>query len=115
MLRKDRLRTVVQAKRYSKAVGIKAVQEVVAAKGYYDCDECLVVSNRNYTKPAQELAHKNNVELWDRDMLIEPADRDRREEPAARRRENETARVVTNATRFGGQMLCFRHQRPRRA
>jgi restriction system protein len=70
VLRKDGVRTVVQAKRYTKSVGVRAVQEVVAAKGYYDCAQSMVVSNSSYTKQARELASKNNVELWDRDMLI---------------------------------------------
>ncbi len=158
VIRKDQVRTVVQAKRYSKAVGVKAVQEVVAAKGYYDCDACLVVSNRNYTKPAQGLAHKNKVELWDRDMLIRQltatgaknqlradAKRDsaRRDEQMAEPASSppapaqttavplatvatckQCAKVLTsgersycetNAKRFGGEMLCFRHQRRKRA
>ena len=34
---KDGVKTVIQAKRYGKAVGIKAVQEAVAAKGMYGC------------------------------------------------------------------------------
>jgi Restriction endonuclease len=33
----------VQAKRYSKPVGIRAVQEAVAAKGFYGCGDALVV------------------------------------------------------------------------
>jgi restriction system protein len=70
LLRKSGVRTVVQAKRYTKSVGVRAVQEVVAARGYYDCDESLVVSNSRYTKQARELASKNDVQLWDRDMLI---------------------------------------------
>jgi restriction system protein len=70
VLRKGGVRTVVQAKRHAKSVGVRAVQEVVAAKGYYDCDETLVVSNSRYTKQAEELARRNDVELWDRDMLI---------------------------------------------
>ncbi len=69
VLRKNGARTVVQAKRYAKSVGVRAVQEVVAAKGYYDCDQSMVVSNSSYTKQARELAGKNGVELWDRDML----------------------------------------------
>lgn len=71
VLRKEGVRTVVQAKRYSKAVGVRAVQEVVAAKGYYECHETMVVSNSAYTKQARELAAKNDVELWDREMLIQ--------------------------------------------
>ena len=70
VLRKGGIRTVVQAKRYAKSVGVKAIQEAVAAKGYYDCTAAMVVSNSNYTRPAQELARKNSVVLWGRERLI---------------------------------------------
>ena len=69
VLRKDGVRTVVQAKRWSKSVGVKAVQEAVAAKGYYDCTEAMVVTNSTFTRQAQHLARKNDVALWDRDTL----------------------------------------------
>lgn len=156
VLRKDSVRTVVQAKRWTKSVGVKAVQEVVAAKGYYDCAKCMVVSNSRYTKQAQELARKNKVELWDRDVLIRQLNATGAKEqlrlgeaadasdststtsiatlpvPAASE-ERPLATVATcqhcakvlssgertycesNAQRFGGQMLCFRHQRGRGA
>jgi restriction system protein len=63
-------RTAVQAKRWSKRVGLKAVQEAVAAKGYYGCDAALVVANREFTQQARRLARANEVELWDRDVLV---------------------------------------------
>ncbi len=69
--RKDGVKTVIQAKRYKKAVGIKAVQEAVAAKGMYDCTEAMVVTNSTYTRAAVELARANRVALWDRDRLVE--------------------------------------------
>jgi restriction system protein len=63
-------RTAVQAKRWSKRVGIKAVQEAVAAKGYYGCDYALVVANRDFTPQARVLARANAVELWPREVLV---------------------------------------------
>jgi len=60
---------VVQAKRYSKKVGVTAVQEVVTAKKYYDCKRAYVVTNNYYTKPAKELAKVNKVILYDREWL----------------------------------------------
>jgi restriction system protein len=71
LLNKDGKKIVVQAKRYSKDVGIKAVQEVIGAKSYYKADAAWVVSNRYFTKAAKELAQKGNVLLVDRDMLID--------------------------------------------
>jgi len=70
VVRKDGSRIAVQAKRSSKNVGVKAVQEAVASKGYYDADSAMVVTNRYYTVQAKELARKNGVSLWDRDKLV---------------------------------------------
>lgn len=61
---------VVQAKRYKKKVGLKAVQEVVSAKNYYKADECWVITNNYFTTPAVNLALSNNVSLIDRDLLM---------------------------------------------
>ncbi|MEH7075145.1 restriction endonuclease [Neobacillus drentensis] len=71
LLKKDGKKIVVQAKRYSKDVGIKAVQEVIGAKSYYKADEAWVVSNSYFTKAAKELAQKGSVMLVDRDTLID--------------------------------------------
>ena len=68
---KDGIKTVIQAKRYTKAVGIKSVQEAVAAKGMYGCTEAMVVTNSTFTGAAVELAKANHVVLWDRDRLVE--------------------------------------------
>lgn len=57
---------VIQAKRYSGKVGIKAVQEIVSAKGFYGACKAIVVTNSYYTKNAITLASANQVELWDR-------------------------------------------------
>jgi len=70
VVRKNEIKTIIQAKRYKKNVGIKAVQEAVAAKGYYECDEAMVVTNSFYTKQAVELAKANHVKLWNRDDLV---------------------------------------------
>lgn len=63
-------RTVVQAKRYSKPIGIKAVQEVIGSIAFYKATSALVVTNIYFTPQAEKLAQSNGVELWDRDKLI---------------------------------------------
>ena len=68
---KGKRRTAVQAKRWSKKVGVKAVQEAVASKGMYACDGALVVANREFTQQAQRLARANKVELWGRAVLVD--------------------------------------------
>ena len=62
-------RTAVQAKHYKKPVDNKAVQQVVAAKAYYDCTAAMVVTNNYFTESAKKLAAANKVDLWDRDRL----------------------------------------------
>ena len=66
--KKDEL-IVVQAKRYDANVGNAAIQEVVAAKDYYEADRCIVITNSYFTRNATCLAEANNVELWDRDII----------------------------------------------
>lgn len=64
-------RIIVQAKRYNKPVGSKAVQEVLTAKLHYKADYSWVVSNQIFTYQAEVLARENNVRLIDRQELIE--------------------------------------------
>ncbi|MBO2942792.1 restriction endonuclease [Paenibacillus sp. F411] len=71
VLSKDGKRIVVQAKRYSKNVGLKAVQEAYGAIALYKASEAWVVSNSGYTEPAYKLAKSNGVRLVNRDELIE--------------------------------------------
>lgn len=69
ILTKGKVKTIVQAKRYRNSVGEAAVQQVLAAKGYYNADQCLVVTNSDYTAAAKELAAKTGVKLISRDKL----------------------------------------------
>lgn len=68
---KDGCLTVVQAKRYTGKVPVKAVQEVVSAKAYYQCDSCVVITNSYFTQNAIHLAETTETELWNRDRLQE--------------------------------------------
>lgn len=61
--------TVVQAKRYSKNVGVEAIQEINAARPIYNAPYALVVSNAEFTKNAKLLAQANNVQLVGRAQL----------------------------------------------
>lgn len=68
---KDEIKYAIQCKKYSSAVGIKAVQEVIGSKAMNDCHVAVVITNNTFTKSAKELAEKNNVLLWGRDKLVE--------------------------------------------
>ena len=67
---KDDISYAFQCKYYSGTVGNKAVQEVYAAKTFYEKDIAVVVTNSYFTSQAQEEAAKNHVKLWDKDKLI---------------------------------------------
>ncbi|OZM56443.1 hypothetical protein CIB95_11755 [Lottiidibacillus patelloidae] len=70
LLEKEDERICVQAKRYSKQVGIKAVQEVIGSLAHYSADIGWVVTNSTYTRPAIQLAKANGIKLVGRNELI---------------------------------------------
>lgn len=70
ILSKNGTKICVQAKRYKNNVGNSAVQEIVAALAYYKCDYGMVVTNSYFTSAAKTLAKVNNIELWDRNKII---------------------------------------------
>lgn len=57
------LRIVVQCKKYSKPVGNRAVQEIVAAIAHEDAQRAVVVTTSGYTPAAEQLAASNDVLL----------------------------------------------------
>lgn len=61
---------VVQVKRYSKNIGVSAIQEIVSAKPLYQADEAWVITNRYFTQSAIQLASANNVKLLNRDSVV---------------------------------------------
>jgi restriction system protein len=67
----DGLSVAIQCKRLARPVGNKAVQEVVAARTYYDTDLAAVVSTGDYTEAARRLARRNDVHLLHVDDLPE--------------------------------------------
>jgi len=71
IMHKNGVTSIVQAKRYKDKVGIKAIQEIIGAMGYYNADKCMIVTNSYFTANAKKLADANNAELWDRNKLID--------------------------------------------
>ncbi|PDY26990.1 restriction endonuclease [Bacillus cereus] len=70
---KGKNKIVIQAKRYGfkNKVGIKAIQEIYAAKAFYKANEAWVITNSTYTSSAKQLARACNVKLLDRSSLQE--------------------------------------------
>ena len=54
-----------QCKRYSGKVSVKAIQEVSSARDHYRCHYAAVITNSSFTKNAYELAHSNDVRLFE--------------------------------------------------
>ena len=68
---KNGIKYGIQAKCYSVSVGNSSIQEAVAGKAYYSLDKVIVITNNIFTKAAIDLAQKNGVILWDRNVLKE--------------------------------------------
>ncbi len=62
-------RLAVQCKHYQGKVGNKAIQEVFAAKQFYDCLLAMVVSNSEFTPHARQAAQKLDVYLYHHDEI----------------------------------------------
>lgn len=70
VVRKEGVKTVIQAKRHKSRVGVKAIGEVLRAKGNYGCSSAMLITNSSFTRQAEEEARTHGIELWDRDELI---------------------------------------------
>lgn len=68
---RDGVKYGFQCKCYTADIGNKAVQEIYAGKTYYQCHVGIVLTNRQFTPAAIDLAKKNGIILWDRSKLLE--------------------------------------------
>jgi Restriction endonuclease len=71
---KDDLGYAIQCKDTSKPVGVKAVQEAVAARSHYKVDFAVVCASAGFTDAAIELATSNRVLLCNADQLVKRLD-----------------------------------------
>ena len=67
--KKDGVRMAVQCKRLAKAVGVAAVQQVVAGALHHGCNRTVVVTNQTFTKAARQLAGTHRCRLVGRTQL----------------------------------------------
>jgi restriction system protein len=63
------IKTAVQAKSGHQNVGVAAVQQIVAAKAFYDCERAMVVTNQYFTPQALILANATGVVMRHRGDL----------------------------------------------
>lgn len=66
---KDGEYVAVQCKRYGKAVGVAAVQQVVSGARHHSCTRSIVVSNQEFTTAAKRLAFTHGCQLIGRKAL----------------------------------------------
>jgi restriction system protein len=66
---KDGQYAAVQCKRHAKAVGVAAVQQVVAGARHHGCTRSIVVSNQEFTSAAKQLAYTHGCQLIGRKAL----------------------------------------------
>ena len=62
-------KSIIQAKCYNHTVGVKAVQEIVAARNHYNIYDAMVITNNYFSREAENLAVESNVKLADRIVL----------------------------------------------
>ncbi|MFJ8526749.1 restriction endonuclease [Bacillus sp. NPDC094106] len=71
ILEKAREVIAVQVKRYNRTVGLDAVQQVSSAIPFYNAHKGWVITNNRFSESAYTLARKNNIQLINREQLIE--------------------------------------------
>ena len=70
---KGNKKIVVEVKRYKKRnnIGNSYVNNLIAAKDYYDADECIFVTTSDFTRAARTIAERSGVELWNWNRLTQ--------------------------------------------
>jgi hypothetical protein len=113
----DGVRTAVQAKRWSTAVGIDAIRQLIDGIKRYQCDRGIAVTNSFFTEQAIECATEWEIELWDRRKLSEFVDGDPPEvdhticaECGAKVKATVTNWCLARPARYGGNVFCPKHQ-----
>ncbi len=66
---KEDVKFEIQCKCHSKDIGNKAVWETYAGAQFYNCHVPVVLTNRDFTPVAREVAGKTSVVLWNRQKL----------------------------------------------
>ena len=65
------IRYAAQVKRYKGLVGIEALYQSTGGRDFYKANQAVVITNSYFTVAAQTMATRANIQLIDRDELIE--------------------------------------------
>lgn len=68
---KDGVKTAVQCKRYTGAIGVEAIQQAHTGMAHYRCQRSLVITSSTFTRQAIILAQSSRCILVDRGMLAD--------------------------------------------
>lgn len=60
-----------QCKRFESKIGPKPIGEVLRGMNHYHCQKGVVITNNYFTPQAHKESQVNNVELWDRDKVLQ--------------------------------------------
>jgi restriction system protein len=66
---RDGKSVAIQCKRHGKSVGVAAVQQVVSGARHHGCTKSIVISNREFTQAAKQLAATHGCQLIGRRAL----------------------------------------------
>lgn len=69
IISKNGKNALIQAKRYNHTVGVRAVQEIIAAREHYKVFQAFVITNSSFSSEAEHLALESEVQLVDGDAL----------------------------------------------
>ena len=69
IMEKGYTKYVVQAKRHKKTIGVKALQEVYAAKTIYQANKAMVIATSKFSRQAINESKELHIELWDGECL----------------------------------------------
>lgn len=67
---KGNIRYAIQCKRFNSKIGPKPIGEVLRGKNRYNCNAGIVITNNYFTKQAIQEGKISDIELWDRNYLI---------------------------------------------
>ena len=71
IIKKENEHIAVQVKRYAKTnkVGVRDVNQVLGGRGYYKCDDSMIITTSSFTNQVKKLSEKTGVDLWDWNRL----------------------------------------------
>jgi restriction system protein len=71
VVEKEGRHIAVLTKHYRRNVSSRLVEKIARSAPLYGCQEALLITNRDYTLEAKELANSLGVDLWNRDRIID--------------------------------------------